>query len=126
MGAAGVLWVLAYAVAGCVNAPNGTTCVAVHGTANSDPPEELVLEIGNAAWLGFGGVVSVETANTVPVRLVGRESCRVFAQFAARPGSKTVIRFAADGSVRVEDLTAMDIDAGPALPERQLSGCPAA
>jgi hypothetical protein len=115
---------LAFAAATCVTPRSGPTWVAVTGPANSEGPEQLVLEIGNAAWQGYGGVVSVETTIPLPVRLVGRASCQVYASFTAHPGSKTVIRFAADGAVDIEDWTTRDLDAGPALGESLPTGCP--
>lgn len=106
-----------------VSALAGQTWVAVTGPANSEAPEDLVLEIGDTAWFGYGGVVGVETAGVLEVRLVGRESCRSYASFSAAAGSMWVIRFAQDGTVGVEDWTGQGMDAGPALGEREPSGC---
>jgi hypothetical protein len=99
--------------------------VAVTGPANSDVPEDLVLEVGDTAWFGYGGVVSVETQSALGVRLVGRESCRSYASFEAPAGTMWVVRFADNGTVGVEDWTGRGMDAGPALGEREPSGCPA-
>jgi hypothetical protein len=104
--------------------PPGQTWVAVTGPANFEAPEDLVLEIGETAWFGYGGVVSVETQSALDVRLVGRESCRSYASFEAPAGTMWVIRFADDGTVAIEDWTGRGMDAGPALGEREPSGCP--
>lgn len=103
----------------------GQLWVAVTGPADSEGPEDLVLEIGDTAWFGYGGVISVETQSALDVRLVGRESCRSYAGFEAPAGTKWVIRFADDGTVGVEDWTGRLMDLGPALGEREPSGCPA-
>jgi hypothetical protein len=103
----------------------GQMWVAVTGPANSEAPEDLVLEIGDTAWFGYGGVVSVETQSALGVRLVGRESCRSYASFEAPAGTMWVIRFADDGTAGVEDWTGQGMDSGPALGEREPSACPA-
>ena len=102
---------------------SGRTWVMVTGPADSEAPEDLVLEIGDTAWLGYGGVASVETEEALDVRLIGQESCRSFAAFSAPPASMWVIRFAADGTVAVEDVTGGAMELGPALTERDPSGC---
>lgn len=102
---------------------SGLTWVAVTGPADSEAPEDLVLEVGGRAWHGYGGVVSIETGQTLPVRLIGRASCRSYAAFDAPAGTMWVIRFAADGTVRIEDWTERGVDAGPALGELPASGC---
>jgi hypothetical protein len=102
----------------------GRTWVAVTGPANSEAPEDLVLEIGNGAWFGYGGVVSVEAESPLAVRLVGRETCRIYAGFTAPTGTMWVVRFASDGRATIEDWTGRGMDAGPALGEREPSECP--
>ena len=106
-----------------VSEPASQTWVAVHGPGDSEAPEDLVLEIGDTAWFGYGGIVSVETAGVLDVRLVGRESCRSYASFSAAAGTRWVIRFAEDGTVGMEDWTGQGMDSGPALGEREPSGC---
>ena len=103
--------------------PTGMTWIAVTGPADSVAQEELVLETSNRAWFGYGGVIGIEAATSLPVRLVGRESCRIYASFSAASGTRWVIRFAQDGSASVEDWTGREMDAGPALAERPASGC---
>jgi hypothetical protein len=98
--------------------------VAVTGPAGSEAREGLVLEVGATAWDGYGGVVAVPSDTPVAVRLVGRASCRTYASFVAPPGTSWVIRFAADGSARIEDRTGRPMDAGPGLGERPPTGCP--
>ena len=100
------------------------TWISVTGPAGSHPPEELVLEIRDRAWDGYGGVVSVATRDAVDVRLVGLAGCRTYAQFSAPPGSAWVIRFTEEGSARLEDWTGRGIETGPGLPDRPASGCP--
>lgn len=100
------------------------TWVAVTGPAGFLPPEDLILEMADMAWYGYGGVVSVPTSGSTEVRLVGRETCRTYAEFVSKSGSKTVIRFSKDGQVEIEDWTGRNIDAGPALAHRQMSDCP--
>jgi hypothetical protein len=117
--------ILGVVVAGCMRpaSPAAMTWVAVVGPRDSEAPEDLVLEIDDAAWHGYGGVVSVSKSSEARVRLVGLPSCRTYAQFTAAPGSMSVIRFAPDGTVRIEDWTARGVDAGPGLGERPPSGC---
>jgi hypothetical protein len=106
----------------------GGVIVAVTGPRDWRPPEEMRLEIGDDAWAitgdGGGGVVSAISGSPVQVRLVGVPSCQRYAFFEARPGSASVIRFAADGSLMVEDWTGQPIDSGPLLSEAKASGCP--
>lgn len=120
--------VLMLALSACAadrsGAPVGQTWIAVTGPAGSEGPEDLVLEIGDTAWFGYGGVVSVEAAGALDVRLVGRDSCRSYANFSAPAATMWVIRFAEDESVRIEDWTGKAMDTGPALGEREPSGCP--
>jgi hypothetical protein len=101
--------------------PNPVT-VAVHGPRDSEPPEELILQIGDTGWFGYGGVASVDARGSLPVRLIGRESCTVYASLVALPGSAWIIRFGEDGPVSLEDWTGRGMDSGPALVERPL-GC---
>jgi hypothetical protein len=119
-----VMFTIALAATGAATATRWPdVVVAVTGPAGSRSAEELVLEAGETAWLGYGGVVSVPSDAPLPVRLLGRASCVTYASFIAPPGTQWVIRFAADGSVGVEDWTGRGTDAGPALPERPPSGC---
>ena len=103
----GFVLLAVFALAGCATFPTppglpGQTWVMVTGPANSGAPEDLVLEIGETAWQGYGGVVSLEAQSALDVRLVGRESCRSYASFSAPVGTMWVIRFAGDGTVGVE------------------------
>lgn len=98
------------------------TWVAVYGPADSTAPGDLVLEVGDTAWYGYGGVVSVEAEAGLEVRLVERGTCRIYARLMAPAGTMWVIRFGADGSVTTKAVD--DMDAGPALAARPPSGCP--
>jgi hypothetical protein len=117
------LAVLAVAVAGC-GLPPAETSVTVTGPADWEPPEGLVLEIGDTGWHGSRGVASVVTDAIVEVRLMGTGSCRRYMTFFAEPGTSWVIRLDESGSAHLEDWTGRDIDAGPAFPSGELSGCP--
>jgi hypothetical protein len=103
--------------------------VTVTGPADWHAPQDFVLEIGTNAWPiqegDGGGVVAVELApeENVIVRLVQPRPCHAVVEFAALPGSNWVIRFAADGTPRVEDWTGEGSALGPALNEGQSTGC---
>jgi hypothetical protein len=115
---------LGLALTGCGLVPEEQrqTWVVLGGPADWEPPEALVLEIGQTAWESDGGgAAMVETSSILPVRLVGRDSCRLYAEFMAPPGSKWVIRFEGDNLVRI--VPADDVDAGPAMAGRALTGC---
>ena len=115
--------VLAMAAAGC-GLPPAEVTVTVTGPADWEPPEELVLEIGDTGWHGSRGVAGVVIDAIVEVRLVDAESCRSYMSLFAEPGTSWVIRFDASGAAHVEDWTGRDIDLGPAMPPGELSGCP--
>lgn len=126
--------ILAMTLAGCAlttpqSAPESPsqTWLAVHGPRDWFPTEEMSLEIGDAAWAitpaGGGGVVTPDLSQASKVRLVGIGDCRAYASFSVTPGSAWIIRFAADGSVTVEDAAGQAHEMGPGLVERQPSGC---
>jgi heat shock protein HslJ len=118
--------VVTYVEARLAPSPPGRelTWVAIRGPRDARPSEDLVLEMGGMAWDGFGGVASIPASDPIRVRLVGRASCRVYAEFIANPGSGTVIRFSEDGRVSVNDRTDRDIDPGPTLAHQRSSDCP--
>jgi hypothetical protein len=119
-----LIWaLLAMALAGCTF-PTAEIWVTVTGSGDWEPPEELVLEIGDTSWDGSGGVASVATASNLDVRLIGRESCQSYVGFRAELGTSWVIRFIEDGSVQVEDWTGRGVEPGPALGAVEPSGCP--
>jgi hypothetical protein len=109
---------------GCGSLPlAGQTGVAVRGTQDWTPPERLVLEIGSDAWqVGMGGVVSLDAFGQSTVRVVGAESCQIYASFIAPAGTMWVVRFRDDGTTGVEQR--QDMNAGPAIPRTDPSGCP--
>ncbi len=118
----GSLFVLGSTAAAVAQQPQ--IWVAVHGPAGWSPREELVLQVGPTSWGGYGGVVSVSSAGPAQVRLVGRESCHVYADFVAPVGTMWVIRFVPDGSTRIEDWSARGMDSGPALRPAAPAECP--
>ncbi len=87
----------------------------------------MTLEVGEAAWSitppGVGGVVTPDLADPAEVRLVGVETCREYAAFDITPGSAWIMRFAADGSVTVEDAAGGAREMGPGLVEGPRSNC---
>lgn len=118
-----VVVVLLAGVVIAIAARESAVWVHVTGPQGSEPPEELVLEIGNTAWHGYGGVASVQSFVALRVRLVGTAGCSVYAEFVAPPRTSWVIRFQPDGSTAVEDWSGRAVDSGPALVARPASGC---
>ena len=106
-----------------------TTTVSVTGPKEWRPTVDLSLEIGDRAWAVSRespiGIASIRSAVPVDVRLVSPLDCRILASFRAGPGTAHVIRFAADGTMRVEDWTGQGVDSGPTLNVRPLTQCPA-
>jgi hypothetical protein len=100
--------------------PPTRTWIGVHVPADWVPPQEMSLEVDGQAWaitvVGGAGVISPILAETSSVRLVGAGDCHVYAAFDANPGGFYSIRFAANGSVSIEEVE--DMDAGPGLTER--------
>lgn len=96
------------------------TWVGVHIPADWVAPQDMSLEVGDHAWSitvdGGAGVVSTDLSEISSVMLVGIDDCHVFAAFEATPGALYSIRFAADGSVSIEEVA--DMEAGPGLVER--------
>ncbi len=119
-----VVVVLLTGVVIAIAARESAVWVAVTGPQGSEPPEELVLEIGNTAWHGYGGVASVQSFVALRVRLMGTAGCNVYADFVAPPRTSWVIRFLPDGSTTVEDWSGRAMEAGPALGARPATGCP--
>jgi hypothetical protein len=107
----------------------GQVWVTVTGPRDWLAPQDYVLEVGVHGWPiqagAGGGVVAVEVGpnERVVVRLVQPQGCNAIVEFAASGGSAWVIRFAADGTPRVEDWTGEAIDLGPALTEGQRTDC---
>jgi hypothetical protein len=103
--------------------------VMVVGPRDWMPSTEYTLELDSAAYeidrLSAGGVVSVQTCETLQVRLIRLADCTSFAAFQAEPGSKWVIRFDSDEVPTPERLPeGQPIELGPALVEGRVSGCP--
>jgi hypothetical protein len=126
--------ILGMAVAGCASLTTGTpanspaqTWLAIHGPRDWIAPEPMTLEVGEAAWPitppGVGGVVTPDLADRAEVRLVGVETCREYAAFDITPGSAWIMRFAANGSVTVEDAAGGAHEMGPGLVDGPRSNC---
>lgn len=83
------------------------------------PHGEYRLDIGPESWRmdeqSGGGLGSYNVTRRVHVTLVRMADCRTLMTFTAGPGTRWVIRFQADGSVRLEDHTKDGLDTGGAL-----------
>lgn len=105
-----------------------TTILAVTGPEDWQPETNLSLEIGDRAWAVSRpspfGMASLRSAAPLNVRLVRPLDCSTLASFRVQPGSTHIIRFAADGSLAVEDWTGQAVDAGPTLGARPPTRCP--
>ena len=92
-------------------------------------PQDYVLEVGEHGWPvgagGSGGVVGVKAApgERVVVRLVEPRLCVALVEFAALPGSHSVIRMVLDGTLDVEHWVGDGVEPGPALTEGQRTDC---
>jgi hypothetical protein len=93
------------------------------------PTTVYILELDSAGYridrLNGHGVVSVQTREPLPLRLVRPVDCSVPVAFQAQPGSNYVIRFDSaevPTPERLPEGSAMEL--GPALVEGRLSGCP--
>lgn len=98
--------------------------VAVYGSNGWEPQTELVLQIGDQTFSGFGGVASGRAGGSVDVYVIERETCESRIGFRAEPGSRHLIRLAS-GSVESRELVADEpLDAGPALEPVPPLDCP--
>ena len=107
---------LASILAGCAVLPGaGNVTVGVYGRAGWEPSTELVIQIGDATFEGFGGSVSAEVTGPVDVFVLERRTCESRIGFRANPGSRHLVRLSADG-VEVREMVADEpMDAGPLL-----------
>ena len=126
-----VTWLVALAVllGACLTQPSGPqTWIGIYGPQDASLPEEMRLEVGDAAWgvgaLSGGGVVTPALDEPAFVRLIGVNSCRTYASFEASPGSAYTIRFGADGPPEVTDITGDPTEMGPGLVDAPLTSCP--
>lgn len=107
----------------------GPTWVGIGGPIDWAPVPGYTLEIGLDAWtinaLNGGGVTTVALSEPTIVRVRRLSDCVPVVRFVALPGRDYYIRFAADGTPRVEDWTAEGMDAGPALGDPGAAVCPA-
>jgi len=107
----------------------GLTWIGIGGPQDWAPRPGYTLEIGHDAWrvdaIHGGGVVSLPLTSTAIVRVRRLSDCAPLVRFVAVPGRNYYIRFAANGSAGVEDLTGQGMDSGPALGDPSAPVCPA-
>lgn len=109
--------------------PPPLTWIGIGGPRDWAPRPGYTLEVGDDAWRidrdNGGGVTALPlTARTV-VRVRRLADCVPVVRFVAVPGRDYYVRFAADGSARVEDWTDEGMDSGPALGDPSAPVCPA-
>lgn len=99
--------------------------MGVYGRDGWEPPTDLVLQIGDQTFQGFGGVATADVSFPVDVYVIDRTTCESRIGFRADPGSRHVIRLGAD-DVEVRGLVAGELmDAGPLLGTVPPLNCPA-
>jgi hypothetical protein len=107
----------------------GLTWIGIGGPQDWAPRPGYTLEIGHDAWrvdaINGGGVISLPLTTTAIVRVRRLADCAPVVRFVAAPGRNYYIRFAVNGSARVEDLTGQGMDSGPALGNPSAPVCPA-
>lgn len=105
------------------------TWIGIGGPEDWAPRPGYALEVGHDAWridaMHGGGVLSLPLRSRTIVRVRRLSDCAPVVRFVAVPGRDYYIRFAADGTARVEDWTAQGMDAGPALGDPSPPACPA-
>ena len=111
---------------GCTVLPGaGTVTVGVYGREGWEPSTDLVLQIDDRTFDGFGGLASAEVTGLVDVYVIERDTCESRIGFRADPGSRHLIRLGAD-DVEVRELVADEpMDAGPLLGAVPPLDCPA-
>lgn len=123
-----VLAVIALADPAPARADN-PTWIGIGGPQDWAPSPGYTLEVGRDAWrvdaIHGGGVTTVALNVDTVVRLRRLSDCAPLVRFVAVPGRNYFIRFAANGSARVEDWTGQGMDAGPALGDPGVPVCPA-
>ena len=121
--------VLALATSAQPAAAAAPTWVAITGPADWAPTPGYTLEIGRDAWVinatSGGGVTAVPLSRPTVVRVRRLSDCTPVVRFVAQPGRDYTIRFASNGSARVEDWTGQGMDSGPALGDPVNPVCPA-
>ena len=93
--------------------------MGIGGPMDWTPTPGFTLEIGRDAWTinatNGGGVTTVALSEPTIVRVRRLSDCVPVVRFVAEPGRFYYIRFAANGTARVEDWTKEGMDSGPAL-----------
>ena len=128
-GAIAITTVLTLATSAQSVAGAAPTWVAITGPADWAPTPGYTLEIGRDAWVinatNGGGVTAVSLSRPTVVRVRRLSDCKPVVRFVAQPGRDYTIRFASNGSARVEDWTDQGMDSGPALGDPVKPVCPA-
>lgn len=105
-----------------------STWVVIGGPQDRQPDPGFTLEIGSRAWtidaLNGGGGTNLDLGAPTIVRVRRLSDCAPVVRFVAQPGRMYFIRFAADGTARVEDWTARGMDSGPGLGDGGPATCP--
>lgn len=93
------------------------------------PPYSVTLEVGTQSQTikahEGNAVTTAELDAPTVVRVRRLSDCQPIVRFVAQPEGRYFIRFASDGTVRVEDLTGKSIDSGPGFNLLARLTCPA-
>jgi hypothetical protein len=105
------------------------TWIGIGGPQDWAPSPGYVLEVDGSSWridaVHGGGVTTLPLVSRTVVQVRRLPDCTPVVRFVAVPGRDYFIRFAADGSDRVEDWTGQGMDSGPALGDPVAPICPA-
>jgi hypothetical protein len=90
------------------------TWIGISGPPDWQPDPGYSLEIEATAWTvdanNGGGLVTVDLQVPTIIRVRRLSDCLPVVRFTAQPGRQYSIRFAADGTARVEDRTGRGMD----------------
>jgi hypothetical protein len=93
------------------------TAVLVTGPKDWDVSPGYLVKMGDVGWIvgpgGRSGIAAVLSSSTLSVTVQRLTDCAVIASFQAKPRSRRVIEFQADGQVNVETTSSLDL--GPSL-----------
>jgi hypothetical protein len=121
--------VLALAATAAPTHAVGLTWIGIGGPQDWAPRPGYTLEVGHDAWridaVHAGGVTALPLTSPKVVRVRRLSDCAPVVRFVAVPGRNYYVRFAADGSARVEDWAGQGMDSGPALGDPTARVCPA-
>lgn len=92
---------------------------------NDWPPQPIVIEAGNLAWVlepGLGGgTLLVSSSEAVPTRALRGDDCSEIATFTVQPNSRYIVRIDAAGLATVREVEGVEM--GPGLGQPQPSPC---